>query len=295
MELHTLEYFVCAAQAQHITRAAAQLRVAQPSLSRTIAHLESELGVPLFDRVGKNIVLNGYGQIVLRHALRVLQEVEDIRDELADARDQNARTVTISMFAASKLLPQLVMGFKKEYPSIRLRIVQGDAAPRGCDITLSSSLQPCTGACEVTLIEEEIFLALPEDNPLAAGPDIDLRQAAGQEFICLQKGKSLRTITDFYCRMAGFEPTVVMESDSPETVRELIGAGVGISFIPGVTWGGMATDRIAVLPIRFPSCRRYINLSWRQGYLSGAAILFRDYVRHFFEKSPSAAAGSAFL
>ncbi|WP_303620363.1 LysR family transcriptional regulator substrate-binding protein, partial [Hungatella hathewayi] len=82
---------------------------------------------------------------------------------------------------------------------------------------------------------------------------------------------------------AGFEPSVVLESDSPETVRELIRAGIGISFIPSITWQGMDTKNIALVPISFPQCRRYINLSWRsQGYLSPAAILFRDFVQDYF-------------
>lgn len=297
MELHTLEYFVCAARLQHITRAAAQLHVAQPSLSRTIAGLEAELGVPLFDRTGKNIVLNQYGQVVLHHAQRILQEAQDIRDELADLKDEGRRTVSISLRAASKLLPQVVLGFKREYPSIRLHILQdeGGGSELPCDLTLYSSLQPCEGPHQAMLMEEEILLALPETNPLVEQPAVDLRRAAGEEFICLQRGKSLRTITDFYCRMAGFEPTVVMESDSPETVRELIGAGVGISFIPSVTWGGLDTAHIALRPISFPACRRFINLSWREGYLSPAAILFRDYVRRFFaalRPAPRPAAGS---
>ena len=73
--------------------------------------------------------------------------------------------------------------------------------------------------------------------------------------------------------------------DSPETVRELIRAGIGISFIPILTWQDMEDEHIALVPISTPHCRRYINLSWRESsYLSPAAILFRDYlIKHFAE------------
>ena len=71
--------------------------------------------------------------------------------------------------------------------------------------------------------------------------------------------------------MAGFDPNVVLESDSPETVRELIRAGIGISFIPILTWQDMEDEHIALVPISTPHCRRYINLSWRESsYLSPA-------------------------
>lgn len=287
MNIRSLIYFKKVAELQHITRAAEELHVAQPSLSRTIAELESDLGVRLFERVGKNIELNRYGEIVLRHTRRIVQEMDDIEAELADAKGESNRTVTIMLYAASKLLPQLVMDFKRAYPSIVLHIVQDDlsSGKQGeCDLSIFSTIQPCAGQNEVTLIEEELLLALPEANPLAQCASVDLREVAGEEFICLQRGKSLRTITDMYCKMAGFEPDVILECDSPETVRELIRAGIGISFIPHVTWSGMKTGNIALVPLSFPRCRRYINLSWRQtGYLSPAARLFRDFVCEYFK------------
>ena len=289
MDIHSLTYFKKVAELQHITRASEELHVAQPSLSRTISRLEKELGVQLFERSGKNIILNSYGEILLKHTNRILQELKDIDQEIGDAAGERSRTVTLSLYAASKLLPELVMAFKHEYPSIRLQIIQEDLTknqPDGCDLTLFSSMQPCKQDHSASLIEEEILLALPESNPLSKRENLNLNlsEVAGEEFICLQQGKSLRTITDTFCKIAGFEPSVVLESDSPETVRELIRAGIGISFIPSITWQGMGTENIVLVPISFPQCRRYINLSWRaQGYLSPAAILFRDFVQDYFK------------
>lgn len=286
MDIHTLTYFKRVAELQHITRAAEELRVAQPSLSRTIAGLEAELGVKLFVRAGKSIRLNRSGEILLQHTNRILRELQEIREDLAAERGEENRTVTISLYAASKLLPQLVTAFKAEYPSIRLQIIQQDLSKSGeedWDISIFSSMQPHGGENEVVLIEEELLLALPEESPLARRESLDLREVSRMEFICLHKGKSLRTITDMYCQMAGFEPTVILECDSPETVRELICAGMGISFVPSITWRGMDTSSIVLCPLSFPNCKRYINLGWRRdGRLSPAAVLFRDFVRDYF-------------
>ena len=82
MDIHSLIYFKKVAELQHFTRAAEELRVAQPSLSRTISALETELGVKLFDRVGKNVTLNRFGEILLRHTNAILQEMQDISTEL---------------------------------------------------------------------------------------------------------------------------------------------------------------------------------------------------------------------
>lgn len=291
MDLHSLTYFKKAAELQHISRAAEELHVAQPSLSRTIAALEDDLGVQLFDRVGKNISLNKYGEIVLRRTNRILQEIADMEAELADTKGASNRSVSITLYAASKILPELIMAFKHEYPSIILRITQDDldvGIQKDSDLSIFSSIQPTSGNNEVTLLEEDLLLALPDTNPHALAKSVDLRDMAGEEFICLQSGKSLRTITDMYCKIAGFTPNVILESDSPETVRELIRAGIGISFIPHITWKGMETKNIALLPVSYPKCKRYINLSWRQSsYLSPAALLFRDYVISYFRNLTS--------
>lgn len=287
MDIHSLIYFKKVAELQHITRAAEELHVAQPSLSRTIARLERELEVQLFERSGKNIFLNEYGEIVLRHTNRILQEIKDIHREIADVSEGSDRTVSVSLYSASKLFPHLVMNFKQEHPGIRLQIVQENLntnPSEECDITLYSTMQPDIRENSVTLFAEDILLALPKSNPLSKRGFLNLNEVADEEFICLQRGKSLRTITDIYCKIAGFEPSVVLESDSPETVRELIRAGIGISFIPSITWQGMETKDLVLVPIAVPQCKRYINLSWRvSGYFSPAAAMFRDYLQEYFK------------
>lgn len=286
MDFHSLTYFKKVAELQHITRAAEELHVAQPSLSRTIARLENELGVQLFERSGKNIFLNAYGGIVLRHTNRILQEIKDIQREIADVSDDSDRTVSVSLYSASKLFPNLVMAFKKQYPGIRLQIIQENLnknPSEECDLTLYSTMQPDIRENSVTLFAEDILLALPKSNPLSQRASLNLSEVANEEFICLQRGKSLRTITDIYCKIAGFEPSVVLESDSPETVRELIHAGIGISFIPSITWQGMETKDIVLVPITAPQCKRYLNLSWRAyGYFCPAAVVFRDFLQEYF-------------
>lgn len=287
MDIHSLTYFKQVADLQHLTRAAEQLHVAQPSLSRTISSLEERLNVRLFERTGKNIVLNEYGKIVLRHTNQILQELDDIKTEIELAKGINTQSVTLSLYAASKVLPKLVMEFKKDHPTIRLSIIQEDLSKKNeikCDLSIYSSLRPTTQDNQVTLVEEEILLALPESSPLAQCKKIDLIDVKKMDFISLHKSKSLRNITDMYCNLAGFDANVILECDSPEIVREFIRAGLGIAFVPSISWSGMQGENIVLRPISFPICKRYINLSWREEtYLSPAAILFRDYAKSYFK------------
>jgi DNA-binding transcriptional LysR family regulator len=96
MDLLQLHYFQTVARLEHVTRAAEELRVAQPALSKTIARLEAELGVPLFDRRGRRVALNAGGRAFLRHVHRVFREVEDGRQELADLAGLARGTVTVA-------------------------------------------------------------------------------------------------------------------------------------------------------------------------------------------------------
>ena len=89
MEITHLRYFKKTAELEHITKAAQELHVAQPSLSRTISMLEDELKVKLFNRKGKSIELNEYGIIVLNHTNRILKELEAIHREIDDARENH--------------------------------------------------------------------------------------------------------------------------------------------------------------------------------------------------------------
>ncbi|HEY1176897.1 MAG TPA: LysR family transcriptional regulator, partial [Phytomonospora sp.] len=126
MDLLQLRYFRAVARKEHISRAAEELRVAQPSLSRTIARLEDELGVPLFDRKGRRIVLNRYGAAFLDRVERALRELDDGRRELAELAGFDAGDVAIASETLLSLTA-LLTGFVKAHPGVRVGLRQ--AAP----------------------------------------------------------------------------------------------------------------------------------------------------------------------
>lgn len=295
--LLSLMYFQKTAELQHLTRAAEALHISQPSLSHTIKVLETELGVPLFNRSGRNIVLTRYGEILLRHTNRIREELRDAQKELSDTREAQKLTVTISLFAASMIIPAFLTRFKEEHPEIRFEILQQRSNPESqdqnhVDLFLSSSINPITNDHSVTLLREDLMLAMPDSDPHARKSSVNLNEFEKAGFISLEPGSSLRTITDFYCRSAGFVPHVVLESDSPMTVREFIRAGLGVSFAPRITWHGVGGNHVALIPISSPQCQRYINLSWHKGEkLSPPAKLLRDYIIKNFSDFARESAG----
>jgi len=287
MELLHLRYFKTIAELEHMTKAGEILHVAQPSLSKVVRILEKELEVNLFDRVGKNINLNENGKILLKYANKIFASLEDAKTELSNLNRKHEGTLTISMHAASKLLPEILSGFKKKHPNIKFAIVQHDNKNSGemnCDLLINSTKQKITDDNVITLLEEEILLAVPKDHPSALRKRIRLEEVATEAFISLQKGKDLSDITSSFCKDSGFEPNIILESDDPSTIRGLISAGLGVAFLPAITWHGVADSNIKLLSISNINCKRYINASCRQGrYCSDSTKLFLDFVVDFFK------------
>ena len=286
--LLTLEYFLKCADMQHLTKAAAELHVSQPSLTRTIKSLEKELDVPLFEKRGRNIVLTRYGQILKLHTERILAELSAAEKEIKESRGTVETTVRLSLRSASHLVPGFIIDFQKRYPNIHLEILMekneemkdGNSA---IDLSLYSTIKPEHTDYSQTLLEEEILLAVPKSDARAGSRTVNLRDFADDPFLLLQIGKSLRTITDVYCHEAGFAPKISLESDNPQTIRAFIRAGFAISFVPKITWYGMQNEAIALIPIADPICRRCLILSWQEHIEENpGAVMLRDYfINHF--------------
>lgn len=282
MEIQYLRYFKKVAELEHMTKASEELMISQPALSKNIKDIEKELNSKLFNRVGKNIVLNENGNILLKYTNLILNSLDDLNKELTDADNCKRNTVSFSMQAASKLLPIILSGFKSRYPEIKFAIKQHKDTS-DCDLIINSSKDKITAGNLISLLEERILLAVPKDHILASRNEICLEELSQEKFISLQKGTSLCDITREYCISAGYEPNVILESDDPATIRGLISVGMGVCFFPAITWRDVADSNIKLLSITNDYFKRFINVSWNEDrYLSRSTILYRDYLIDFF-------------
>lgn len=141
------------------------------------------------------------------------------------------------------------------------------------------------GIASISLLTEDIVLALPLGYRLAERTSICLTEVADAAFLSLKRGHSLRDLTDAFCLQAGFTPKIVFESDDPSTVRGLIRAGQGIAFVPAISWRGSNGPAVAQVQIEEPVCQRTIGLSWLEHrYLSVATRQFREFVMDYFAR-----------
>lgn len=287
MDLLQLKYFKTVAKFENVTKAANELYIAQPALSKTISHLEKELGVNLFDRRGKYIHLNEYGKAFLEKVNIALDVLEDGRREIKDLQGKELGDIRLVFLAASTIIPELLSEFCKLHPHIRFQLFQHfsrDANNSDFDLCISSSCGDKKKNNSMALLTEEIYLAVPLNHPLAKKKSISLIEASNENFISLKPGKGLREITDEFCKKAGFNPRIIFESDDPSTVRGLIKAGQGVAFIPQVSWGSSIGDSMALLHIKYPKCKRTIFISWLENrYLSKTTLLFREFAVEYFK------------
>ncbi|MEV4744047.1 LysR substrate-binding domain-containing protein [Streptomyces sp. NPDC049555] len=295
MDLLSLRYFQAVARHEHISRAAEELRIAQPSVSRTIIRLESELGVPLFDRRGRRIRLNEHGEAFLRRVERVLAELDDARREAADASGAGPGRVAV---AAETLvqLASVLAAFRRYRPGVSVRLFQAPLDEmrrhlRTAEVDFALASQPLSGPglCTLELVREEVLLAVPPGHPLAGRERVTVAELAGEDFVSTRPGLWQRALLERLFAREGLVPRVVCEGDEAAATPELIAAGLGIGLMPAVARRTMAErSPVAWLRLDSPDCHRTLTLVWRRdAHLSPAAQEFRRLAKEHLMPSAS--------
>ncbi|MEU9607715.1 LysR family transcriptional regulator [Streptomyces sp. NPDC048057] len=286
MDLLQLRYFQTVARYEHISRAAEELRVAQPSLSRTIARLEAEVGTPLFHREGRRIRLNQYGAIFLRHVDRALSELADGTRALRDARDTGLGRVAV---ASETLLTvtHLLGSFRAAHPRADVRLYQSDVEEmdrqlRSGEVDFCVASQPLPGAQleSIELLREEVLLAVPRGHRLDGRESVTIPEIAHEPFVTTRRGHWQRALLDRLFASEGLTPLLSCEGDEPGASQDMISAGLGIGLIPAVSRqvGTEAHVPVAWVRVAAPDCQRRLTLVWRRDrYLSEAAVKFREF------------------
>src|SRR5262245_5874651 len=188
IDWHLLESFRVAGRLQHVTRAAEQLGTSQPSLSRALARLQADLGVPLFERAGRSLRLTRYGELFLVRVERAWDEIEEGRRELADLTEPERGVVALGFLRTlgAKFIPDLVRRFNVAHPRVRFNFVQNNSAAieeqieRGALDLVFVAVPPGRPGLEwVRVFDQELVLIVPRSPVLAGRRTVRLRQVDG--------------------------------------------------------------------------------------------------------------------
>ena len=268
MNIQRLKYFCAVAQTEHISRAAEKLHIAQPALSKAISLLEEELGVSLFQRLGRQIRLNDNGREFLKYAQTAISAIDDGSRLLQRLNQVTPSCIRLQTnITHDSYLIGLMKSFRQDHPEVSFEVIKNYVRSKflyDCDLYIHADNITLNKCESLPLFSENILLGVPADNPLAAQKHIHLAQAAAEPFISLDKTSSWIEETEALCAQAGFTPRYRYLCDGSEMVAKLIGAGEGIGFLPQKSWGEYSSD-IALLTIDFPVCRRQYNMSWQPG------------------------------
>jgi DNA-binding transcriptional LysR family regulator len=283
MELYQLEYFLEAARQRNFTRAAARLHLAQAALSEQIRKLEDELGTPLFNRGRRETVLTAAGETLRLHAEELLDRAGAARRAVQDLVGLRGGRLTIGAIpsVSACLLPSAIATFRKRHPLVELALVEGtsEAVAQWVEsgrVEFGIVQLPTLGGSfdEVLLFTEPFVVLVAKENPAAKSRSVSLAQLAAEPFI-FYKGRA-RDTAFAACRAAGFEPRIACESSELETIRSLVGAGLGIAILPQLATRRPAANCIAVR-LRGDPVERQVAALTRSGHAaSPGASVFRE-------------------
>ena len=283
MELAKLRYFYAVAKHGHVTRAAEEIHIAQPALTKAIKQLEEELGVPLFYKKGRNIYLTAYGEYLQGKLEGVFAQLDGISTDLEALKKEQRNTVKINVLAASTAVTEAVIAYKKKHPEVIFQVIQNETET-DCDISTAIVEKGFAKSLKSTVLEEKIFLAVPKNSQYAQKQGIALREVKDEGFVHLAGSRQFRTVCDGFCTASGFKPQTAFESDSIMAVKNIIGANAGVGFWPEYSWGKVSAE-VALLPILEPDCKRKIKISLHESPLpSPLAEGFYGYLVKFLQK-----------
>lgn len=287
MELTQIKYFLETAATEHITKSAEKLHISQPALTKAIQNLEGELGVTLFARRGRNIVLTPQGEYLRERLVPIVDSLDNLASEMSGMTEAENYNLRINVSAASTLVTGAIIEYKKLNPPVNFHLLQNNDKELFDVEVKTGMLGSLKKGSNSKVFTEQIYLAVPADGRFSGRDTVYLSEVRDEGFISLFGSKQLRNICDRFCMMAGFTPNVIFESDSPDAVKNMIGSSIGIGFWPEFTWGEIDSDHVRLLRIIEPDCRRNIEISFNPIKRDGtcAADFYRFLVDYFAKKT----------
>lgn len=306
MNLQQLQYFLATAERGSFSAAAHALHLSQPSVSEQVRRLEAELGVALFARVGRGIVLTDAGRTLRPHAEAVLQEVQEARESVLAVRELRGGTVSIGTFSTARdyLGSDLVSEFRTRHPNVRVRILGLNSAEAAQDVR-DGRLEAAIVALPVDdegldvrrVTDDELFFASTVPGhlrkPMTIERMAELPLVMGDASYRLQD-PTRRQLAELAQR-AGVSLDPVVEVETVATVLDLVAAGAGDTVLERgllVARGARMSKRIGWVPFADPIM---ITLAWvtrRDAPLSPAARVMVDLIEERLHRTTARLAGT---
>jgi len=287
MELDQLRYFLKIAEHGNFTRAAAELGISQPALSRSVQRLEEELGQPVLERKTRSISLTDAGALLQARVHQVLTILEDTKAEITDdGRSGRVRVGAIPTIAPY-FLPKLLRDFARDFPQATVIVQENttDVLLKSCtqgeiDLAILALPVPAKYLEVEELFEEELFLVLPPDHPLVNKAELRLPDIEPYPFVLLDEAHCLSGNIVSFCRQRSFQPVAVERTSQLTMVQELVSLAHGVSMVPAMAREIDQTDRRVYRSLTGQKPKRTIAAVWNPyRFQSRLLCQFRERLR----------------
>lgn len=278
MELRHLRYFVALCECMNFTKAAEKVHVTQSTLSHQIRQLEDEIGQPLFERIGKRIVLTRAGDVFLGYAWKALREVDQGLSELkraAGALSGSIRIGATQTFLAGAI-PRCLLEFRQANPSVKVTLEELTAAAIGqqlldetLDLGIGYEPDDMRALWFEPLYAEEMMLLVSRQHPFAQRKKVRMVELHQQDMILLPETYATRKMLDDCFKAAGATPHVSIEMNSFSAIFELVAAGLLASIVSCDV--RLTRDDICRVHLENPTPIRTPGLLWKRKHRQDAA------------------------
>jgi DNA-binding transcriptional LysR family regulator len=296
MELRHLRTFITVADQGTVSNAALRLRIAQPALSRQISDLERELGLMLFDRVGRRLVLTGEGELLLGECRSVLGQVYWLKGQAGLLRggDCGVLKVAATPHAIESVLSTFLNRYAERYPKVEVKLFEafGRAVlvllERGdVHLGLRAVYTDESNLGSYPLPPVEVVAAAHPSLKLGHSGMVEITRLAPHPLLLLESGYSIRGTFDAACRLSRLQPNVVLESRSPHTLLALAEAGRGVAIIPSAVRVDRYNLRFVWVTHRRKPLRAPVGAQWNRRrslprYAKGFCELLNVYMREVY-------------
>jgi LysR family transcriptional regulator, cyn operon transcriptional activator len=295
MELKQLQYFMAICEELHFTRAAEKMGVSAPNISQQIRRLEEELGVLLFDRVGKTIVLTEAGAILHEHGAAVFGHLQQASDAIADLKQMQGGSLSIGVLPgdADLMFNALLLNFHQTYPTISLSLLETmkvteQVLDRSIDIGVTIGPVIDERLTSIPLFHEEFSLAVSMNDPLATESFIPLNRLHALKMVMFPPDHQCRKLIDRFCNDNGFTLQPHMVTTTLSSLLQMVQSRIGTCVLPRLLLDNLHNADIKVVHLRNPTPSQDICLIYRSDRYVGYAIrTFIKTLRAYIETAIS--------
>jgi DNA-binding transcriptional LysR family regulator len=288
LTLRQLQVFEKVASHLSYSRAAEELYLSQPAVSMQIKQLEENIGLPLFEQMGKKIFLTEAGRELFHYSRNITQQLAEMKAVFDEMKGLGKGKLTLSVVnTANYFTPQLLAKFCQMHPNINviLQVANRDAvlkqlADNSTDLAIMGQPPEGLDISAEPFLDNPLVVIAPPDHPLARLKRVKLAHLSQEAFLSREPGSGTRSAMERFFAEHRIQPRVSMEMETNEAIKQAVQAGMGLGILSRHSIElELETRRLVILNVEhFPLMRHWFVAHRSNKRLSSAALAFKDFL-----------------